>query len=154
MKEGYETYSEAFAAYLESDHCDPAVKEIVQLAKRRHDKQLEKKMRQRNKQSNLDQNKAHFEKSVEDEVPLFDGGDSFDWNQHAIDSLGFQWNENVKTWLDNISNETEEQLLEYADNLNLPEINLLYANPLQRVIISMNIRKLLEVARKGIGNVY
>ena len=100
-----------------------------------------------------DQNKAHFEKSVEDEVPLFDGGDSFDWNQHAIDSLGFQWNENVKTWLGNISNEIEEQLVEYADNFNLPEINLLYANPLQRVIISMNIRKLLEVARKGIGNV-
>jgi len=31
LKEGYETYSEAFAAFLESDNCDVAVKEIVQL---------------------------------------------------------------------------------------------------------------------------
>ena len=29
LKEGYETYSEAFAAYLESDHCDAAVMEII-----------------------------------------------------------------------------------------------------------------------------
>jgi len=61
-----------------------------------------------------------------------------DWHQYAVESLEFQWNDNVKPWIQDIQDETEERLLEYTDNLNLPKINLLYANPRQRVIIAIS----------------
>ena len=35
-----ETYSVAFAGFLDSDDCDPAVKEIITLSKQRYENQL------------------------------------------------------------------------------------------------------------------
>ena len=105
LMEGYEIYSEAFAAFLDSEECYHA-------------------------------------------LSLFDGGEGFNWHQYAVDSLGFQWDDTVSTWLEGISKETEKSSFQYLDETNLPEINLLCVTPLQRLIIALNIEKLLEFARK------
>ena len=87
-----------------------------------------------------------------EDPPLFNGGPDFDWHQYAIETFG-QWDEQTKNWLKNKNREVEQFSLRQADARNPPPINLLLANKLQRVIIAMNILKLLEVKEKGLANV-
>ena len=90
-----------------------------------------------------EQNKAYFDAISESEARLPDGGLDFDWHNYAIESLGFEWQEDdVTSWIDNASNVSENRLEVHAEDLTLPAINLLRANPLQRLIISININKL------------
>ena len=58
--------------------------------------------------------------------------------------FSFQWADDVKTWIGDVLDEVEEQINEHCNSLDLPEINLLYANPLQRVIIGLNLQKMLQ----------
>ena len=50
LKEGFETFTESFAHYFDSDECYEAVKEVVQLAKKRYDKKIEKERKQQRPQ--------------------------------------------------------------------------------------------------------
>ncbi|XP_066920537.1 uncharacterized protein [Clytia hemisphaerica] len=91
-------------------------------------------------------NNVNFD-SIIGEANLFDGGPEFDWNAYAKECFGSDdWPENTKTWLQDKYEEVEERITTHLNNYNLPVINLLYANPLQRVIIAMNLEKLLSVA--------
>ncbi|XP_066930062.1 uncharacterized protein [Clytia hemisphaerica] len=91
-------------------------------------------------------NNVNFD-SIIGEANLFDGGPEFDWNAYAKECFGSDdWPENTKTWLQDKYEEVEERIATHLNNYNLPVINLLYANPLQRVIIAMNLEKLLSVA--------
>ena len=87
------------------------------------------------------------------EPPLFDGGPDFDWNAYAKRCLNLEdcedWPENTTDWLEQISEVTENQILEHANNCTLPSINLLLANPLQRVIIGMNLERFLDIKENG-----
>ena len=53
---------------------------------------------------------------------------------------------NSGTWLNDMSDEVESNLKDLSNGLDLPDCNLLFANPLQRVIIGMNFSHLLNVA--------
>ena len=52
---------------------------------------------------------------------------------------------NPATWLNDIEDETKRQIEAKSKSCNLPSINLLFANPLQRVIIAKNLEKLFDV---------
>ena len=98
--------------------------------------------------------KEQFENICEEEKPLYDGGADFDWHEYSIKSLGFPWeHDDVANWLEGKSNELEQITIQRGNELNLPSINLRMANPVQRVVIAINILKFLEVVEKGIGNV-
>eukprot|EP00111_Clytia_hemisphaerica_P008673 TCONS_00025366-protein len=73
------------------------------------------------------------------EVPLFDGGPDFDWHEYAIQCLGGTWPDNVGSWLDDMDSEVEKQTVSSYGRCDLPQINLLLANELQRLIISINL---------------
>ena len=188
LKEGFDTYAEAFAAFLDSEDCDSALKEFVQLSKKRYDKKMSEKKSTSNEscenqsqssgfnsqiseinsqasfssqdsvvQTNqlgrtllrdiYNQHQAHFEKVISEEEPLFDGGKDFDWYNYGLWSFGSKWPVTAATWINDMQAETEDQIWQYQESVNLPEINLLYANPLQRVIIALNIQKLLQLKR-------
>ena len=86
-------------------------------------------------------NSAEIE-SLLGEAPLFDGGPDFDWHTYAKSCIDQEnWPENTTTWLEEISDITEERILDHSNECTLPNINLLLANPLQRVIIGMNLER-------------
>ena len=186
LKEGFETFTESFAHYLDSDECDDAVKEVVNLAKKRYDKKMDKERKkqlkehadesqnstsQQSQESEFDSqfssqssliNELHLGRALLKDIsepvqsamddpnqikPLFTGGVDFDWHNHGIDSLNIDSiPPNASDWLDNICDETEKKLKEQSNGFDLPKIDLLLANDLQRVIIGMNLEHLLSVA--------
>ena len=79
--------------------------------------------------------------------PLNDGGSNFNWHDYGLQCLGVPVPTNAKDWLKIISEEAAKQELDKATKCNLPEINLRLANPLQRVIIAINIIRLLAIKR-------
>ena len=69
--------------------------------------------------------------------PLNDGGIAFDQHQHGVDSLGFEPPPDTKDWVKNVSQATESSIVTQTDDC-LPSINLLMANPLQRMVIAQS----------------
>ena len=77
---------------------------------------------------------------------LPDGGEGFDWHQYAIECLGGDWPDGASDWLENISTVAEERLRAQNQDCDLPpNIDLLKANALQRVIIAINILNIMSV---------
>ncbi|XP_066914121.1 uncharacterized protein [Clytia hemisphaerica] len=77
---------------------------------------------------------------------LPDGGEGFDWHQYAIESFGGAWPDNASDWLENISKVAAAQQQARNQNCDLPpNIDLLKANALQRVIIAINIFNIMSV---------
>ncbi|XP_066924267.1 uncharacterized protein [Clytia hemisphaerica] len=77
---------------------------------------------------------------------LPDGGEGFDWHQYAIESFGGGWPDNSSDWLENISKVAAAQQHARNQNCDLPpNIDLLKANALQRVIIAINILNIMSV---------
>ena len=78
--------------------------------------------------------------------PLNDGGIGFNWHQYGIHSMGMEPSINIKDWVQNTSHEIEiSKPNQNDDSLFLPSINLLMANPLQRVVIAINLLRLLRI---------
>ena len=82
------------------------------------------------------------------EAILNTGGDDFDWVQYTgiiLNNLEFEIPVNGNTWVEEINETAQDSLLEYIHQLNLPEINVLLANHLQMVAISMIMKQLYQV---------
>uniref|UniRef100_A0A7M5XH24 ATP-dependent DNA helicase n=2 Tax=Clytia hemisphaerica TaxID=252671 RepID=A0A7M5XH24_9CNID len=82
------------------------------------------------------------------EVPLLDGGPDFDWHEYAMQCLGQTWPDNVGSWLDDMDAEVEKQTVNSYGRCDLPRINLLLANELQRLIIAINLERMI-LLQKG-----
>ncbi|XP_066914213.1 uncharacterized protein [Clytia hemisphaerica] len=82
------------------------------------------------------------------EVPLLDGGPDFDWYEYAMQCLGQAWPDNVGSWLDDMDAEVEKQTVNSYGRCDLPRINLLLANELQRLIIAINLERMI-LLQKG-----
>ena len=78
------------------------------------------------------------------EAALFDGGPDFDWHTYALRIMGNIWPNNAADWLRSIADEAEKIEMLKANELHLPSINMLLDNTLQRVVISINIHRLLN----------
>ena len=76
------------------------------------------------------------------EIPLFTGGVDFDWHANGLQCLGMPIPDNASEWLKTVSAKAEKAALEHAECCNLPNVNLRLANPLQRVIIAINLKYL------------
>ena len=81
------------------------------------------------------------------EIDLPNGGPNMDWHEYAIQCFGSIWPANTNKWLASVANEAEQRELTKSEECTLPTVNLLLANPLQRVIISVNLRRLLLIAK-------
>ena len=81
------------------------------------------------------------------EIPLFTGGPDFDWYSYGIQCLGFPIPDNTTEWLKDISIQAERAAMENDERCDLPDVNLRLANPLQRVIIAINLRYLFMLKR-------
>eukprot|EP00111_Clytia_hemisphaerica_P009342 TCONS_00027422-protein len=91
-------------------------------------------------------NNVNFD-AIIGEANLFDGGPGFDWNLYGKECFGSnEWPANTKTWLKDKYDEAEDMINTHLNNHDLPDVNLLWANPKQRLIIAINLEKLLDVA--------
>ena len=82
------------------------------------------------------------------ELPLNTGSDDFDWHHYGQYCVGDTvLPENGEEWIDQVSETALESLYQYNEMLNLPEVNILLANKLQMVTISMILRQILSVAK-------
>ena len=178
LKSEDESFTEAFALFLDSEGCPPALQEIIKLAKLRHEKKIEK---ERRKESNEDNNSqtSEFDSQIssnfsqdsvlqemclgqsllneinnnqqhrmeETEEILFNGGENFDWHEYGITSLGFTWPDNIETWMKDTSDKVEEEMVKNFSKCDLPDINLLLANPIQRLIIALNLERLINIKK-------
>ena len=61
--------------------------------------------------------------------------------------MGNIWPNNAADWLRSIADEAEKREMSNAYELHLPSINMLLANTLQRVAISINIHRLLDIEK-------
>ena len=77
--------------------------------------------------------------------PLPDGGPGFNWHEYGIQCLGRDVPDNAVQWLKTISTEAEKSALDQCDQCTLPKVNLRLANPLQRVVIAINLERLLAI---------
>ena len=82
------------------------------------------------------------------ELPLNTGSDDFDWHHYGQYCVGDTvLPENGEEWIDQVSETALESLYQYNEMLNLPDVNILLANKLQMVTISMILRQILSVAK-------
>ena len=79
--------------------------------------------------------------------PLPTGGPNFDWHNYALECFGSVWPNNPETWIKSIADNAEKHDIESIDQCILPQINLLLANKLQRVVIGLNIQRFLQIAK-------
>ena len=76
------------------------------------------------------------------------GSDDFDWHHYGQYCVGDTvLPENGEEWIDQVSETALESLYQYNEMLNLPDVNILLANKLQMVTISMILRQILSVAK-------
>ena len=76
---------------------------------------------------------------------LPDGGESFDWHMYATECFGGNWSDSTSDWLENVSKVAEERQRALNQQCDLPpNVDLLKANTLQRVIIAINILNLMS----------
>ena len=181
LKGDYDTYTDAFADFLDSEDCPQALRKILDEAKEKFEKKKntsvakEKDIMVQSSQfscesqgtstSQLSQlnlgaallqdmasaNRESLEKL--NELPILqDGGPSFDWHDYGIQCLGVNIPANTKDWMENMSTTSELATVAYGNNCNLPKINLLLANSLQRVIIAINLQRMLHIKKKGFSS--
>ena len=91
-------------------------------------------------------NKETFD-SLNELPALPNGGPNFDWHVYGIQSLGRNIPNNTKEWLQNLSQTSESMSRVHDCECNLPKINLLLANKLQRVIIAINLNRMLLIKK-------
>ena len=83
------------------------------------------------------------------ETPFLDVGDDFDWHEYSIECLGdLCCPSNAKTWVSDQCKSALESVYCNNDLISLPDVNVLRANNLQRVIIGAVMRTLLRI-KKG-----
>ena len=96
-------------------------------------------MKEMAQQNNLDLANAP------DLPPLCDGGVGFNWNEYGLQSLGFLPSPDANEWISKTSEKVEKDR-DINDNLDSAiSINLLLANPLQRVVIAINLIRLMKI---------
>ena len=177
LKEGYDSYIEAFAAFLESDDCPSHVRDLMHEAREKFERNAcvqrpRNSIRIENSQPCSQSSQTSSQSSVNDEQgayfnfresifnavslgenlpdpyleqPLNTGGDNFDWYQYGIDSVGeVALPENGENWLSETGEKAHEEILQFNQEFDLPNVNVLLANHLQMVAISMVLRQLLK----------
>ena len=179
LKCHHETYAEALGEFLMKDNCPSVLLQIMKEAQNKYNKKMRKRnpsngeildygsqstqcssqssqlneaehvgralMRDIAQQNALNLCEPHVEEA------LFVGGPEFDWHTYALRIMGNIWPNNAADWLRSIADEAEKREMLKANELHLPSINLLLANTLQRVVISINIHRLLDIAK---GNLH
>ena len=75
------------------------------------------------------------------------GGSNFDWHNYALECFVSVWPNNSETWIKSIADNAEKHDIETIDQCTLPQINLLLANKLQRVVIGVNIQRFIQIAK-------
>lgn len=171
----HSTYVDAFLEFMQTPDCPAAVITLVEQAKERAEREESGKKKSKPQETNTNtQNTDDFSSDEEvdqdvraqliaaqmttagdiispdtliDEQPLPDGGDNFDWHNHATESFGGEWPDSVNNFLNNTKEHANSFLLQNANELTLPTINLLCANPLQRVLISITARRCIDIAK-------
>ena len=74
------------------------------------------------------------------DIPLNTGGKDFDWLEYGQRCIGnANLPDNGETWICEVSESALESLFEYNEQVSLPNVNILLANQLQMVAISMII---------------
>lgn len=88
------------------------------------------------------------------EEPLPDGGEGFDFHAHAQKQLGLrpgsklQWGPNPKKWLSELAKTVETAALNGTGwQRTLPTSRLRCANRLQRLVIAINMKRLVEIRK-------
>ena len=64
---------------------------------------------------------------------LPDGGKDFDWNLYAQECFGGQWPSNTSDWLESVDQIAKARENDVNSSCDLPQIDLMAANELQRV---------------------
>ncbi|XP_066927171.1 uncharacterized protein [Clytia hemisphaerica] len=175
LKQGKESFLEAFFEFLDTDLCPTTVKELVSNAKSEHDKKVQREEQSTNKkaqdpdesssehdsesdnefESDIRNENLYLQYLVENNPQAFedlhvfknlpDDGESFDWHLYATECFGGNWSDSTSNWLQNVSNVAEERHRALNQQCDLPpNMDLLKANTLQRVIIAINILNLMS----------
>ena len=175
LKNGYDTFLESFANFLDSDDCPSHVKDMLEEAKYKYNKHQTVNNRRNvnlgnsqsssqdslfSSQSSSCKERLNFRESIFNdistgnfrdanlEIPLNTGGQDFDWHTYGRRCVGgVSIPHNGQGWIDEVSESAINSLYKYHDQLDLPSINVLLANKLQMVAISMVIRYLLKIAK-------
>ena len=77
---------------------------------------------------------------------LPDGGKDFDWNLYAQECFGGQWPSNTSDWLESVDQIAKARENDVNSSCDLPQIDLMAANELQRVIIAITILNIMKFA--------
>ena len=155
------------------------VKELVTSAKYEHDKKVQRDEQNTNRKNHPNETSSEHDSESEDEIEneirnenfflqylaennpqdlenvhvvknLPDGGEGFDWHMYATECFGGNWSDSTSDWLENVSKVAEERQRALNQQCDLPpNVNLLKANTLQRVIIAINILNLMSAVNNG-----
>ena len=89
-----------------------------------------------------------YEDDPELDKPVNTGDPNFDWHSFGVECLaGINMPDNAATWIQDTSDAALEHFFQQNDRVSLTESNLLLANELQRVAISMVAKHLFHIAK-------
>ena len=171
FKGDHDSYASAFSEFLDSFSCPDALHKVVNEIRERSLQRnkrvlapidLENEEREDGYFQDCQDGRDNFDLGADmmkemagqnnldladapDLPPLCDGGVGFNWNEYGLQSLGFPPSPDANEWI----SKTSEKVEKYKGrNFNLDSaisINLLLANPLQRVVIAINLIRLMQI---------
>ena len=211
LMQQYETYAEAFAAFVDSPDCPKAVKIILKSVKAKYNQQQERSQKRQDKKNDHQFSNENANANIQsppstqptnyssqfssqqssqylgsednsnslgaamlrdilnafdndalepmsDDLPLPDGGNSFNWNQYAKDSFNKMCQfpthshddmpSDCDTWLQTTIGDLEKsQYTQCGTPPTLPNVNVLLTNEKQRIIVHYVIRYLLKLKK-------
>ncbi len=185
LKEGHNTFIEAFADFLDADLCPVHLKEMMDEAKDKYDKKQERITRSRmqvnnsqssqpalslpssqqsysSSQSSVRRRFSYRESMLQDiadgeyqddpelDAPINTGAPDFDWHNFGQECIGdIMVPDNAEHWVEQTSDVAQEHFFQEMEEVNLTESNLLLANEMQRIAISIMAKHLFHIARHG-----